>query len=618
MFRSHLPVVLFAGLAAVAAHWGSLDDGLFLDDHIHQHALKSTSWSWSDLLDSTTIEPDSLVHAWWQDQEIGWDYCRPFAMAVMKLTGQVVGWNPVALHASNLAWHVVVTALVYLLCLEVTRRRSWSGVASFAFAIYPHTVYTVGWLAAQNAMIQTATMLIALLLYMRASGRSTVRTTSSLRRGFFAASVVFFLIALSARESAAVYGVMMVACDLAWGGWERVRRRWPAYSIIAALTVAYVVWRVLAFGREIPDVYLRRPDFVEYPLWLLAKLMHYLCSVVWVNPLFVGPTGYDNPWIEAPVDTLVMTAIVGVLGTAYWRACKGVVRGWWLWPLWILLSVLPVLPILATPHTGYMAGVGFVIACVAKPAAVGPRRARVAVAWLAYVLAISLTATVLYRMCWRGVVRSEQFTIAQMTAQPHNPTAEDVYLINLPLANIYLPINMGDAWNDSDTQFHVLTFAPHLLVPPDDCRIEHIDSHTFDLVAGAHGYFSGLLGQFLVDAMRSSEQLPLGRSIDCTDYSVVVMEGDASGVARLRFRFSSPLDDPHRRFFVMTTDCPGAELTFGAGAGTAHLDSTGRVSQASSMRSARDRLFEILWWTARFVRTDLYLTRSVDSPRPGV
>ncbi|MCH8965138.1 MAG: hypothetical protein IIB58_09270, partial [Planctomycetes bacterium] len=399
--RHAFAVLVIIGVTWVAHAW-SLGDELVLDDHLHQYALREARWSFTSLIESTTIEPARFIHAWWQDKTVRWDYCRPVTMAWMKVLQSLTGGSVAAQHVSALAWHACCCLLVYGLGYQVTRRRLWSLFAAVVFVIYPHNAYAVSWLAAQNAIMQTTLTLAALLCYVRASklslhqgaagfslrespnassasNRRTIaqaKACGSLGICAFGVALVLFACGLFCRENAVVFPFLAMAFDFGFGGREHLKRRWKAHALMLALAGAFALWRINLFDSHVPTAYLRQPDDWSYVPWYLAKLLHYLACVVWQAPLFVGPTRYRNPFIESTADCMLMVTIVLVFGCGYALACRRI-RGWWIWPAWILLSVLPVVPFLATPHMAYMAGVGFVIALILKPATAPPRQSRV-------------------------------------------------------------------------------------------------------------------------------------------------------------------------------------------------------------------------------------------------
>ncbi|MCH8967967.1 MAG: hypothetical protein IIA66_02480, partial [Planctomycetes bacterium] len=479
----------------------------------------------------------------------------------------------------------------------------------------------------------------------------------------FGATLALFVCGLFSRENAVVFPILAMAFDLGFGGREHLQRRWKAHALMLALAGAFALWRINLFESHVPTAYLRQPDDWSYVPWYLAKLLHYLACVVWQAPLFVGPTRYHNPFIESTADCALMVAVVLVFGCGYALACRRV-RGWWIWPAWILLSVLPVVPFLATPHMAYMAGVGFVIALILKPATAPPSQSRASRGVAIGMLLLSVAAFCVYRLCWRGVVAAEHYTIAQMTANPPPPPHSDVFIINLPLANVYLPLNLEKAWNiPADTlRTHVLTYAPHPLIAPKLAQqvgpdppytqgaagamegrlvgsprghsnsenlagitsIEQIGAHSFTIAIEDQRYFSGLLGRLLTDDMREAGRFRQGEIIHGELFDTEILEAEDDGVAKIKFTFERPLADDRHRFYVITDDCPGAEVKFHADpqqgdwsrkgdwspVGNAHPTIECRdLPQAPELRRKRDLLFTILDITGKIIRTDLYLTR---------
>ncbi len=598
---------------AFAAHGWSLGDGLFLDDHLHQAQLRTASWRPRDLVESTTIEPQRWLQAWWQTAEVRWDYARPLTMAWMKAIQTTARAGPPLRHAGILLWHLLCCLLTYRLCLRITANPRWSWFGAVLFAVYPHHAYTVGWLAAQNVVIQTTLTVAAVCCYLRATGLprppGEPAGVPPLRRGDLALTAVLGVGSMLARENAVILPVLLVALDLAYGGWTHLRARRAAHLLIAALTAGYVVWRMTRFDSHIPVVYFRRPADAAGVAWLLTKLLHYLACVVWEAPMVIGPTAH-NPLTETPGDVLLMFGIVAGFGTAYVLACRGRVRGFWVWPLWIVLSILPVLPIMATPHSAYLPAVGFAIALVLKPAAVTARRAPWSTAAALWMMTTSVVALVLYRVSWQGVVAAEQYTIAQSTSGPAPDPGTHVFLINLPLANIYLPLNLQEAWDrlPKDLPCHVLTFSPDVLQGPRSCRIEQLDDHRFALKAVGRPYFSGVLGAFLTDALRPGQPFRKGEIICGPQFEVCIDELDAGGVSRLTFTFARPLSSPSYRFLMITHDCPGAVVQFAAGSSGAPTLACAELPDAERYRRRRARLFTVLRATARVIHSGLYLT----------
>lgn len=584
--------------ATLAGHYQAVWDGWFLDDHWHRRQYMTDQWSLRALLDATTIKPDRFMDAWWQEKPVQWQYIRPVSVLVAKVVYQLGGGSVKALHGLSLLLHLVNALMVHHLCLRLTRSRFWSIWGALLFVVYSHSVYAVAWLAAQNSVLQTALTLGALLCYVRASGldlyaappegaasperrqRPGVQAESSLGVGafswpWFAAALLLWVMALGSRENAIVFPVMAGAFDLAFGGRRHLRARLAALSILAAGAVAFAVWRLWLHCAPMPDFYVRRPDGPGYVLWWLVKLIHYVTATVWLSPMTVGPTARHNPVAEVPGDCLLMLAILAIMGMGYYQANRRA-RGWWLWPLWILLALLPMVPIMAAPHSGYMPAVAFAVAMVVGPA-LHDRLAPVGIGrWSRPVAIWFLIATIIYmpiyRTMWHSVLAAERWTVEEITATARPDEATDLFLINLPFVNIYLKHHLQEVWASDrdadlvrtapDLRCHVLTYADNVLRMEETSRLEQLDAYSFSLSCGGRGYFSGAVGQFLVQGMGSGRQFRPGQHIAGSLFDVDVVRANEHGVQELIFRFHEPLATSRYLFYLTTTERAATRLRF--------------------------------------------------------
>lgn len=581
-----VPILLIAA-ATLAAHGGGILDGLFLDDHLHVVRYRSNEWSLRHLLDATTIAPGEFMETWWQDQSIQWQYARPFSVLLAQTVYHLSGESVKALHGLSIALHFSAAAMVFLLGCNLTRSRGWSLVGALLFVVHSHSVYAVGWLAAQNCVLQTALTLAALLCYIRASGLNVYAGAAEAARpcpqgqdacapaggasAWLPLSLAFWVLALFSRENALVFPAFAAAFDLTFGGRRHVRRRMPAYLLMGAVAGAFAFWRLKIFYHPMPDFYVRRYDGAEYLLWWLAKLLHYVTGVVWLSPLMVGPSARFNPFREAPGDCLLMVSIIGIMSLGYWLACRRA-RGWWIWPLWIFLSLLPVVPVFAAPHSAYMPAVGFAVAMILGPALRHEIRPVSIGRWSPGVAIWFLIATTtympIYHTFWSAVRSAEKLTIAQMAADPPAPPVTDVFLINLPFLNIYTRLHLaeelsrqtGEAW-PGDFRCHVLTYAPNVLRMEEECRLEQVDAYTFRLAIEGR-YFEGALGRYLIEAMRSAGPFQTGEVIRGELFEVQVDKADEGGVQELQFRFHRPLASPEYCFYLTTNRQAAARVHF--------------------------------------------------------
>lgn len=570
--------------ATLALHGWSLGDGTVLDDHWHQKGLREHGWSPDELLRTLVIEPAEFLDLWWQDTPVRWEYGRPVFILAMKIVYHVLGHDdPLGLHLFSVALHFASACMVWRLCFLLTRQRFWSVGGGVLFAIYHHSVVTVAWPSSLNAVLQTFFMLAALLCYLRAS-RLDVSAVRDLdgpepprpRVGLLAVALNLWILAIFTRENALMLPLILLAFDGVFGGRRHVwARRW-VYATFALVAVGFVLWRVANVTHAMPDVYVRWPDgdWIEYSLWCAAKLLHYLSSSIWIAPMTVGPTGRINPWAEAPGDCLLMLGIVAAIGLGYFVSTRKA-RGYWIWPLWILLSMLPVVPVIATPHSGYMSGVGFAVG--ATLAAGLPRRgarhphgrsvwlARCSAGYVVVFFLLLCPFSMFSRWQWTGTIAAERYATAGVVASPPPREVTDVFFINLPFVNVYikpaLDAELGPSFRG--VRCHVLTFSPQPVLVLDRCRLTQLDDRSFSVEIEGQPYFSRLLGRFLIEGFRAEAgRFHSGDRVHGEAFDVRIAAADEEGVRKLVFTFPKPLRDPGYCFYLATRDFPAARLRF--------------------------------------------------------
>jgi len=588
--RGSARFVMLAGIllaaATAGAHGRSLFDGLFFDDHWHRQQLETSGWGWSDLLNAATLEPARFLGMWWQTEPIRWQYSRPVSIFLMKVVHVVTGGSTPAQHAVSILLHYLNACMVAAMVFRLTRHRYWTIVAGLLFVIYSHSVFAVGWLASQNTVLQTTLVLAAIHWYVSATrleigpNRTAAANGTALPFGAAAGIILVYVLALFTRENAIMLPIVLAAFDLAFGTRGRLKVNRAFYGVVAAVSVAFLAWRFLAFYAPMPNIYSRHFEgpatfgsVASYGLWLVAKLLHYICSAIWLSPMVVGPAGRYNSWVEAPADSILTVVIILVLGFGYFAAARRA-SGWWIWPLWIVLAYLPVTPILPTPHQGYLGGVGFSIAMVLGPALrrhIKPKGWPISAAVATWFLIATTIYIPIYRTLWDGMRAAESLTTAKLATLPPPHGATDLFFINLPFVNIYAKLSLAEVWGDAsrDMRCHALSFAPSVTGVESACRIETPDDRTLRVTLdasngppGATGYFSGLLGRFLLDGMRDSSA-PISRPVRGDLFDVDVPQwNEETGAWALEFKFHRPLSSPAYRFYLATPTCALAELRF--------------------------------------------------------
>lgn len=608
--RADVNAIAILALVIFAAYFGTLWDGRFFDDHWHHQTLQRADWTWNDLIESATFDlPGELATLWWQERPLQWRYARPIAMAFMKLEHTLTGGDPFWIHAIALAWHLATASIVYFLGVWAVRHRGWAFFAALLFALHPHAVFALGWTAARNALVSGLFFVAALHVYGLASfvGRS-LDDRYCRKRTFFA--WLLWLLALFSRETAVIFPLLLPVLDFLMGRWPLVRQRLVVYGFFAGTLAMYLYWRLAIFPTSAPpDIYFTAPTGPAYALWAAGKLLHMLFSQTVFTPMFLGLVTYGQSggaWIEYAV----MAGVLLTLTIVYFAATRNEpLRAFW--SIWLVAAFVPVIPVFVMPHFAYLAAPAFGLA-VASMLRGLPKIPRNALA--AFVVAASLWTIAIYRICWRGIVRSEQLVAAQIQATtpiaelpPRGFARPRVYFLNLPVSAIYTAVALRDAWPSDEIEGYVLTFADHPLQMQSPSAIEVLNDHEFEIEIKDGAYFAGMSGRMLIDGMRTSGPLREGQAIDAGPFLARVIFADATGIRRLRFTFHDPLNAPHTYFYLSTPEQPAARIRFQNGH---HRVDMGDQWPGKCIRwiLERESHFSLLRFASRIVQSDLFLT----------
>jgi hypothetical protein len=573
--------LILISLITLAAHGLALCDGKVLDDFWHQKGLREHDWSFSGIMQTLNIAPANFLHTWWQTDDMQWHYLRPFFIVCMKIVFLTLGGgDPISLHIFSIILHGLSAVLMWRLCWLLTRSAPWSLVCALLFITYPNSAITVSWPSTQNVVLQTTLLLAAMLCYVRASGlclapRFTCEpfaaTVPPLNSRYLTFAILFWFLAIFTRENAILAPIILAALDLSFGGRRHLLGRWRFYVFAFAISSGFMLWRESLHVHPLPDLYCRRysGDILNYVSWLSAKFLHYVCGSIWPAPMSIGPTGRINPWRDVPGDCLFMLAIVVALGGIYALATHRY-RGWWIWPVWIALAVVPVLAVVATPHSGYMSGVGFCLAlcmaCSFAAQTAGPHARRIILSTaIGLILGMTFMMPV-NRLQWIGIYSAERLAPEWVKRNPPATEVTDVFFINMPFVNIYMKPNLVDRLSPDfeKTRVHVLTYAPYGLVTDNPVIVERINDRTLSIESRKRAFFSGFLGRFLLDGFADGKPFTEGQEIKSKHFDVKINRADDKGVWKLTFNFPRPLTDAAYCFYLTSPACGAAKLRLSA------------------------------------------------------
>jgi tetratricopeptide (TPR) repeat protein len=277
------------------------------------------------------------------DVESDANYYRPLMWIAYNAVYSVTGASPWAFHLVNIVLHACVTAVVFLLTLELWKDLKIAGIAAALFALHPVHTEPVAWIAAVPDLGYTLFFLLALYFYVTDYKPALHATIACL---------MCYSTALLWKESALAFVPCVVVYDLIVVREFRLRR----YVVLSVPTVAYLAMRTVALGGLAPSVVHEGLSVSTQILTAISNLGIYIEKLaVPVNLTFF----YSLETTSRP-DLRVLIVLL-LFAIAAWK-----LRGRTAWSvLWVAITLLPVLAVsrvivpLAERNL-YLASVGFV------------------------------------------------------------------------------------------------------------------------------------------------------------------------------------------------------------------------------------------------------------------
>jgi len=271
------------------------------------------------------------------------NYYRPLMWVVYNAVYTLVGASPWAFHLVNILLHACVTAVVFMLTLELWKDLKIAGIAAALFALHPVHTEPVAWIAAIPDLGYTLFFLLALYFYV-SEYKPALHATI--------AWVACYGIALLWKESALAFLPCVVVYDLIVFRKLRASR----YALLAIPTGVYLAVRTAVLGGFAPSIV---HEGMSVPTQILTAISH---LSIYIEKLLLPVNLTFFYTLEATSGvTLRVLAVLLLYVAAAWK-----LRGKAAWSvLWIPITLLPVLAVsrVVVPlaeRNLYLASVGFV------------------------------------------------------------------------------------------------------------------------------------------------------------------------------------------------------------------------------------------------------------------
>ncbi len=300
---------------------------------------------------------------------VGSNY-HPLTMLSHTLDYAIFGLNPAGHHLTSIVLHAFNSALVFLLADKLIGALNLKGnrgsavpalIAGLLFALHPLHVESVVWIAERKDVLSAFFFLITILTYIR-------YTQSMGRRGFYALTLIFFLLALLSKPMAITLPAVLLILD--YHPLKRPRKNTAELLIekipFFALSITSAVLTLLAqkSGGAVTlistyPLHTRLTVAVKGYIFYLYKLI----LPITLAPHYPLPL---NPGFSDPVFILSLLLFILISLLCVLMAVKGRRALPALW-LYYVITLLPVIGIVqvgsqaAADRYAYLPTIGFII-----------------------------------------------------------------------------------------------------------------------------------------------------------------------------------------------------------------------------------------------------------------
>jgi len=276
----------------------------------------------------------------------------PLHLLSYALDFSIWGLNPAGYHLTNITFHALNSAMVYLLARRLTKDGFASAVAALVFAVHPLNVENAAWVSERKTLIAAFFAFASMLSYLSFSKDGAKRR--------YWLSLFLFALSLLSKPLAVVLPLALSLHELLLRKEPKALKRTLPFFALAAL-FSLMAFRAQSQASSIEGSTLS-PDVlfgVVYPT-MLPVYWEYARLIFWPS----GLSGfYDATLRYSFLDPAVLASLaawLAVFALVLWKG-SAQVRFWFLWFwAWLLpvANIIP-LPVYYADRYMYLPAIGF-------------------------------------------------------------------------------------------------------------------------------------------------------------------------------------------------------------------------------------------------------------------
>jgi protein O-mannosyl-transferase len=262
---------------------------------------------------------------WWPTAGVG--VYRPLATLSYWFNYAVLGngTNPFGYHCVNFLLEWLDAALVFLLFARLFEERTSAFFGAALFALHPIATECVTNVVGRTDLLVAASVLAALLCYIR-----SVESSGRRRTWWLVAMSLAAALGLFSKENAVAVVVVIVLYDLVFRR-RQLHEIWRAVAALAPVYLAFLATRTWVFAHSVPSEFpfvdnpLVGADFGTARLTAVKALGRYLWLLAWPQKLSCDYSYNEilvRVWDGQTFASLVVLAAIAVVAAVAFRRNK--------------------------------------------------------------------------------------------------------------------------------------------------------------------------------------------------------------------------------------------------------------------------------------------------------
>jgi hypothetical protein len=537
----HARAAAALALLACAALLPSLFSPFVADDYFHvaeaAHPREALTHGW--------VLPIDSGGAWWTPHGLSVEYFRPLVVVSFAIDRLLYGESAAGYHLTNLVLHATATLLAWAIARRVLGAGFSAWVSAALFAIHPCHVQAVSWISGRTDVLAALFYMAALALYLESRERPHARTR---RVRLALLSVLAFLLALTAKEMAITFPVVVFAHGLLRPDGEARARRLMVPALATAVAGLYIGLRATVLGGLHPP-----PTPFAFHFGDPGLLWHLVTAPL----LYLGdftmfvPT---DPVITVPfwrAHTAFFLLFAAVVLFTFARTLRQAAdRRTAVWCLgWIGVTLLPVAMLPLGEHFLYLPSLGYCIlvgsqmpsSAAAQPFASWPwaaidargRRGLATVGGLVLLVCIGRT------LLFGSVARASARTVAQAAgALDRAPDARLLLVADLPTgASLAFGLAISQARHGQKADVGILSLLPALTADAAARSVISLTPPDALVLSRGEGFIHSYVERALAGPRTSFGK---GETFERAGYTVTVVDAPEGQLRAFEARLSDP------------------------------------------------------------------------------